>query len=138
MWCHGSRKQTTRRRIRAGFGPGTDRVTKERRKFKRVIHPTRCWCEGKESTLYVNIRDLSVGGLFIRTSTPFHPGEHVTVRWSFRKEEEEHTALIQVVWKREVEPLPGMGLKFLSVSDETVGILRQIAEKDDSERPPAQ
>ena len=107
-----------------------DEVIKDRRKFKRVVLRTRCWCERKDLTLYVNIHDVSVGGFFIRTYTPFHTGDHVTVRWSFQKVTEEHEAVMEVVWKREAGPLPGMGLKFLIVSDETINILNQILGKN--------
>ena len=105
-------------------------MTNERRRFKRVVLRTRCWCEGKGSTLYVSIYDVSPGGFFIRTPTPFHTGDHVKVRWTFKKAVGEHEALMEVVWKRETEPLPGMGLKFIQVSSETVNVLKQIVEKD--------
>jgi Tfp pilus assembly protein PilZ len=70
------------------------------------------------------------GGFFIRTHTPFHTGEQVKVRWTFQKVRGEYEAVMEVVWKREAGPLPGMGLKFLLVSDEAINILKQIVEKN--------
>jgi uncharacterized protein (TIGR02266 family) len=105
-------------------------MTDERRKFKRVSLRARCWCEGRDSTFYVTIHDVSPGGFFIRTPTPFHTGTQVKVRWTFKRAVGEHEALMEVVWKREAEPLPGMGLKFIQVSGETISILKQIVERN--------
>ena len=106
----------------------------ERRRFKRVAVESRCWCEGKNVTLYVQIRNVSFGGLFIKTHTPFNPGEQVKVRWSFPALQGEHEAIMTVVWKRETfhghDDVPGMGLKFLRIPEETAGILRKIVERE--------
>lgn len=112
-------------------------MTDERRQSKRVGLRARCWCEGKNATLYIQIHDASLGGLFLKTHTLFNPGEHVTVRWTFPESKEEHHAEMAVVWKRGVSDLPGMGLKFLHVSEQTVGVLKQIVEGSSDGRSPA-
>ena len=116
---------------------GAYTMADERRKSKRVSLRARCWCEGKTTTLFIQIHDASLGGLFLKTHVPFNPGERVTVRWKFPESKEEHYASMAVVWKRAVPNPPGMGLKFLDVSDQTIGVLRKIVEKDSSKRSPA-
>lgn len=107
---------------------------KERRRFKRIRLQGRCWCEGKNVTLYVQIRNAGLGGFFIKTHTPFNPGEQVKVRWGFPGQQGEHEAVMEVIWKRETqrgpEELPGMGLKFTRVPEETVAVLREIVDRE--------
>lgn len=110
-------------------------MTDERRKSRRVALQSRCWCEGKDVTLYVRIHDTGLGGFFIKTLVPFSPGERVTVRWAFPDSKDEHHAAMAVVWKRAAPNPPGMGLRFLDVSEQTVDILRQIVEGAPSTSP---
>ncbi|MBI5525556.1 MAG: PilZ domain-containing protein [Deltaproteobacteria bacterium] len=103
---------------------------KERRRFRRIGFQSRCWCEGRNVTLYVQIRNASLGGLFIKTHTPFNPGDQVRVRWGFPGTQGDHEAVMEVVWKRDTAraagEVPGMGLKFISVPEETAGVMREF------------
>lgn len=89
----------------------------ENRKFSRVQSKLRCWCEGENVTLYARIGNLSEGGLFLRTSTPLANGSKARVRFGDGNAVE---AAAAVVWSRGIdgdEGPPGMGLKFLDLSD---------------------
>ena len=97
------------------------------RKNKRIELRMRCWCVGESATLYVNIVNVSAGGLFIKTYTPFRPGETVKVRWTFPGEQGEHEAVAEVAWKRDDRTPPGMGLRFVSVRDDTAEALKRLA-----------
>lgn len=97
------------------------------RRYKRVELRTRCWCVGSSATLYVTIVNVSAGGLFVKTFTPFRPGESVRVRWTFPGEQCEHEAVAEVNWKREDRDPPGMGLEFTSLCVDTVEALKRLA-----------
>lgn len=99
----------------------------ESRRYKRVELKTRCWCVGEGATLYVNITNIGAGGLFVKTFTPFRPGEKVKVRWTFPGEQAEHEAVTEVAWNRDDRTPPGMGLRFVSVRDETAEALRRLS-----------
>ena len=51
----------------------------EQRKGQRVEFQRRAWCEHHDLTLYLLIGNLSYGGMFIHTSTPFRAGELLRV-----------------------------------------------------------
>jgi len=101
-----------------------------RRQFKRIRLKTRCWCVGTHATLYVHIFDISPGGAFIKTSSPFHPGEQIKVRWEFPGAKAEHEAMAQVVWMRQDREPPGMGLRFIEIPEPTRALLQELAEKN--------
>lgn len=113
------------------------RVYKEARKHRRVELKVRCWCTGGGTTLYVNILNASLGGLFVRTYTPFSPGDRISVLWKFPGGSSAHKVTAQVVWRREngrhrVEqgtPLPpGMGLKFLDLPEPAKSELEKLGD----------
>ncbi len=103
----------------------------DNRKYARVPSRLRCWCEGENVTLYARIGNLSEGGLFLRTSTPLANGSQATVRFGDSQAVE---AAAAVVWSRGVdggEGPPGMGLKFVNLSD---GLKTQIKALVDAEQ----
>lgn len=51
----------------------------ELRRHPRVDFRRRAWCEHRAFTLYLPLANLSHGGLFIQTSTPFGSGELLRV-----------------------------------------------------------
>ncbi len=88
----------------------------ERRRFKRFNVKSRCWCEAKSITMYVEVLNIGQGGLFIKTYSPLSIGEIVKVRWKSMVSGQEFVIPSEVVWKREFSNNPnlppGMGLKF--------------------------
>lgn len=69
--------------------------------------------------------DISMGGLFIESADPPNPGETIRVKIFLPDEEKEMDVLGEVVWSTRVERVtserkypPGMGVKFLNLSNE--------------------
>lgn len=89
---------------------------KERRRFLRYKIKSRCWCESKSVTMYVEMLNIGQGGAFIKTYSPLAVGELVKVRWKSMISGEEFVLNSEVVWRREFSTNPslppGMGLKF--------------------------
>jgi Tfp pilus assembly protein PilZ len=56
--------------------------SRELRRHLRVDYRRRVWCEHSEWTQYLTITNLSDGGLFIQTPTPFKPGERLRVSFA--------------------------------------------------------
>ncbi|HEX5658108.1 MAG TPA: PilZ domain-containing protein [Polyangiales bacterium] len=54
----------------------------EHRRHLRVDYQRRAWCEHRDWTQYLAITNLSHGGLFVQTPTPFLPGEQLRVAFS--------------------------------------------------------
>jgi uncharacterized protein (TIGR02266 family) len=98
-----------------------DQNNGNRRRAGRVECSTRCWCENPGVIQYVHLANVSEGGMFIRTQSPFQVGETVRVRWEFPDMPHEFEATMQVMWKSEGgqgrHREPGMGLKFLSLCE---------------------
>ncbi len=95
---------------------------KERRQFIRYPVKSRCWCESKSVTMYVEIYNIGQGGAFIKTYSPLSVGEMVKVRWRSMISGEEYILQSEVIWRREYSSNrslpPGMGLKFAKIFEE--------------------
>ena len=98
------------------------------------IHPRapihgRCWCEGKNVTLYVQMSNISEEGLFIKTATPLEIGSHATVRLVLPDTDLQVEASGVVMWTRRFldggSLPPGMGLRFVEMRDECRERLRE-------------
>ncbi len=87
----------------------------DRRRHPRARLGLRCWCECGDVTIYSMVRDVSEGGLFVRTSAPLEEGARTKVRWAMTPEDSEIHAEAVVVWKCEdcgkVDVPAGMGLR---------------------------
>jgi uncharacterized protein (TIGR02266 family) len=71
------------------------------------------WCEGERLTLYVQALNVSLGGVFVRTSNPPPPGERFRVSFTDLGEGEV-VAAAEVAWvARGGDGQPGMGLRFV-------------------------
>ena len=83
-----------------------------------------CWCETTGRDFYVRCLDLGRDGLFLQTLADLSPGTLVDIEIDLPRGE--FTAHAEVVWRRPPEengPPPGLGLQFLSVTDENINIL---------------
>lgn len=105
------------------------------RKHLRVDSRLRCWCEGDNVTFYARMDNLSEGGLFLRTSTPLAEGSYATVRIEAR-EQSEIRARAKVIWARPDANghLPGMGLRFESIDEQGLEVIRRIVENEQRTR----
>lgn len=102
----------------------------ENRKFERVPSRLRVWCEGENITVYARVGNLSLGGLFLRTSTPLERGSRATLRFGAAGVEVPG----RVVWARlegQGGP-PGMGVEFENVDDRVRDAIRRLIEEDRS------
>jgi len=95
---------------------------KERSKFSRFSIKSRCWCEAKTITMYVEMLNIGQGGAFIKTFSPLPIGDLVKVRWKSMVSGQEFIIPSEVVWRREFSSNPnlppGMGLKFARIFDD--------------------
>lgn len=98
----------------------------DKRQHARVTSRLRCWCEGREVTLYARVGNLSEGGLFVKTQTPLQAGART--RLKLEEGEVEVDAEAVVIWARdEGQGGPaGMGLAFMSLEDTAQLRLRQL------------
>lgn len=82
-------------------------------------------------TFYARMGNLSEGGLFLRTSTPLEAGSETLIRFETR-DETEISARARVIWVRpdsNVYP-PGMGLRFETIDDGALAVIRRIIENE--------
>lgn len=88
----------------------------DQRQHPRIGVAQRVWCEGDDLTLYLQARDVSEGGLFVRTSHPVEAGRRFRISFQGLADEEEIVAEVEVIWARPKrgEAQPGMGLRILS------------------------
>lgn len=109
---------------------------KESRRHPRVSSRIRVWCEGHNVTLYASVMDISEGGLFLKTHTPFPAGARATVRFQNGKTVEMPAT---VVWTRDqgnAQP-PGMGLRF-DAPPESLTYIRELIEGERKTRGPGE
>ncbi|MCX7945206.1 MAG: PilZ domain-containing protein [Deltaproteobacteria bacterium] len=97
-------------------------MLKDRRRFLRYLIKSRCWCESKSVTMYVEILNIGQGGAFIKTYSPLSLGEMLKVRWRSMVSGREFIIPAEVIWRREYSSNtslpPGMGIKFLKIFEE--------------------
>ncbi|MDH3975849.1 MAG: TIGR02266 family protein [Deltaproteobacteria bacterium] len=77
-------------------------------------------------------RNISAGGMFIRTFYPLPEGTELNVRFSIPEIEVDFSVVAKVVWSavvRESEDESGMGINFLNMSEEKSEILKNYIEK---------
>src|ERR1700689_1380144 len=77
--------------------------------------------------------DVSRGGIFIKTPSPFPPGTLLKFEIRIQDEQSVLAGVGRVVWKREpsessdVSP-GGMGVKFIKIDDKSKGIIQKLVE----------
>ena len=80
--------------------------------------------------------DVSRGGIFIKTPSPFPPGTLLKFEIRIQDEQSVLAGVGRVVWKREAtqanDELPsGMGVKFIKIDDKSKGIIGKLVEAQD-------
>src|SRR6185503_9882722 len=77
--------------------------------------------------------DVSRGGIFIKTPSPFPPGTLLKFEIRIQDEQSVLAGVGRVVWKRETNEasadLPaGMGVKFIKIDDKSKGLIQRLVE----------
>ncbi|AKT41700.1 uncharacterized protein CMC5_059090 [Chondromyces crocatus] len=80
-------------------------------------------------------QDVSRGGIFIKTPSPFPPGTLLKFEIRLQDEQAVIAGVGRVVWKREAaqanESLPsGMGVKFIKIDDKSKALISRIVEQN--------
>lgn len=115
------------------------RIQKERRKELRVallVYKMRI--EDSKAVFFGYARNISAGGLFVPTLNPKNVGERFRLRFRLPGSSRDIEVLAEVVWKRTYsesrEFEPGMGLKFVEISEEDAEEIRRFVNSDSKEK----
>jgi Tfp pilus assembly protein PilZ len=81
---------------------------------RRVQFDRRAWCEHQRLTLYLPVANVSRGGMFLQTSTPFEPGETLRVCFPATDADEKIVALVEIVWSCRAGRGSGVGCRVLN------------------------
>jgi uncharacterized protein (TIGR02266 family) len=103
-------------------------LTEERRE-DRIFARLRCWCESNNVTLYARVGNVSEGGIFLRTRTPFAIGTKAKIRFPGQGLTQPEMSAT-VAWTREEGPEgpAGMGLNFDPLDSDMRALIRRIIE----------
>src|SRR5262249_62225217 len=78
--------------------------------------------------------DVSRGGIFIKTPSPFPPGTLLKFEIRIQDEQAVLAGVGRVVWKREpaeargAETPAGMGVKFIKIDDKSKGLISRLVD----------
>ncbi|MEP7125864.1 MAG: TIGR02266 family protein [Byssovorax sp.] len=77
--------------------------------------------------------DVSRGGIFIKTPSPFPPGTLLKFEIRIQDEQSVLAGVGRVVWKRDagepgLESPAGMGVKFIKIDDKSKGLIQRLVE----------
>ncbi len=94
-----------------------------RRSSERIDVTWSVDCETEDTFLYANITNISEMGIFVRTQEPLEVGTRLTLKFSPPNASEAFIATGQVQWVNAVRmladnPNPGMGIRFVNLTDE--------------------
>lgn len=83
------------------------------RRDPRVAFEGRAWCEHRHLTLYLQVANVSVGGIFLQTGAALRTGERMKVSLGAPGDGiEEIVAKVEVVWSGKGPRGPGVGCRF--------------------------
>src|SRR5215208_1540145 len=78
--------------------------------------------------------DVSRGGIFIKTPSPFPPGTLLKFEIRIQDEQSVLAGVGRVVWKREADQAggadqpAGMGVKFIKIDDKSKGLISRLVD----------
>jgi uncharacterized protein (TIGR02266 family) len=107
----------------------------ERRKKKRGIVHITAYCKSPEGMKIGHTLDISEGGMFLKTSDFFTVGEKLDIDFEVPGQKATLKATGKVAWatthiQRDAKPdLPGCGIEFIQISDETLASLNEYVKK---------
>ncbi len=113
------------------------KVQKERRKELRVyLRVFKMKVETSKDVFFGYAKNISASGLFVPTVNPKNVGERFRLKFRLPGSEREIIVLAEVVWNRSYsdsdEFEPGMGIRFVEISDEDAESIRQFVNSDSS------
>jgi hypothetical protein len=89
-----------------------ERSLQETRRHQRVDFDRRAWCEHHSLTLYLPVSNVSLGGMFLQTTTPFETGDRLRI--SFEEPTGERiVAQVEIVWAGKSGRSSGVGCRLL-------------------------
>ncbi len=114
----------------------------EQRQFKRapISIKLRLRESGTDVAASFDSRDISEGGVFVRSSLLWEPGERFELRFTLPGAEREIRVTGEVARAEDKyllfpdladrqPPVPGMGIRFLDITDEDRRLIRQFLER---------
>lgn len=115
-------------------GQGSGQKPKERRRAHRVLLNLEVDYHREDTFLFAYITDLSVMGIFIRTNTPEPPGTALNLRFTLPGDQRPLELEGEVCWINPFRPgdfsnlNPGMGVKFIDMTDEQRRRIRHVVK----------
>ncbi len=85
----------------------------ETRKHRRLDFDRRAWCEHHSLTLYLPVSNVSMGGMFLQTTTLFEPGDRLKVSFEGPEPSEKIVAQVEIVWAHKAGRGSGVGCRVL-------------------------
>ncbi len=111
------------------------RVQKERRKELRThLRIYMIKIETQRDVFFGYAKNISASGLFVPTVNPKKVGERFKLKFRLPDSNKDIVVLAEVVWSRTYsnsnEFEPGMGIKFVEISDEDAESIRNFVNSD--------
>jgi Tfp pilus assembly protein PilZ len=97
--------------------PGAWIPMQELRRHPRMDFDRRVWCEHQNLTLYLAVSNVSLGGMFLQTSAPFHRGETIRVSMDLEGDAEAVIADVEIVWAGRNGRGAGVGCRLLRFAE---------------------
>ena len=85
----------------------------ETRRYRRLEFDRRAWCEHHSLTLYLPISNVSMGGMFLQTTTLFELGDRLKISFQGAKPTEKIVAQVEIVWAHKAGRASGVGCKLI-------------------------
>ncbi len=83
------------------------------RRHPRVEFDRRAWCEHPSLTLYLPVSNVSQGGMFLQTTTPFELGDQLRVSFDGAEPTDKIVAQVEIVWAHKAGKSSGVGCRVL-------------------------
>jgi len=110
----------------------------DRRRAPRVFVDLEVDYASEENYLFAYITDISVTGIFVRTTTPEEPGTHLNLRFQVPTPDNKGAKIEvegEVIWINPYRPgapdnlHPGMGIRFMDLDDEVRDQLLELIRR---------
>lgn len=116
----------------------TEEVDGRRRDLRFPILIRQIRLEGGNEVFFGYATNLSISGIYVQTINPKPPGARVTIRFNLPKDPNPIDCVGEVVWHKDYDSVkcrrPGMGLRFVEVSEQDRDRLCDFLLKRDFER----
>lgn len=114
-------------------------IQKEKRRELRVpLRLVRVNMEARKDVFFGYAKNISASGLFVPTVNPKAVGEKFRLKFALPDSKREIIVTAEVVWNRRFseagEYEPGMGIKFIEISDEDADLIREFVDHKRKEK----